>query len=248
MRYLLRSLVAETLKMRRTLLFWIAVVAPGVIVGLQFTVLMQRNGAMIGPRGPWQAMRGSLFLWWILMMPLFLTLEAALVGTMEHSNKQWKHLFALPVPRWSIYLAKTIVVAALGAIATLTLWAGILAGGAALHAMYPNTAAGPIGAREVLRLEALCFAASWLMLAIQLWLGLRSASFSLAVCVGMLATVVGFIVVNSARWGHLYPWTLPLQVLQPNSEHIALSIAVGVIGGIVVTAVGCWDVTHRDVL
>ena len=53
------------------------------------------------------------------MMPLLIALVTALLNGIEHSDKQWKHLFALPVPRWAVYFAKLIV--AQGLILTSTL-------------------------------------------------------------------------------------------------------------------------------
>ena len=51
-------------------------------------------------------MGNVLNLWAILALPLFITLETALLAQTEHSEKHWKHLFALAVPRWVYYAAK----------------------------------------------------------------------------------------------------------------------------------------------
>ena len=48
----------------------------------------------------------TLVIWSLLMLPLFVTLETALVAQWEHHSQQWKHLFALPVSRGALYAAK----------------------------------------------------------------------------------------------------------------------------------------------
>ena len=60
------------------------------------------------------------------------------------------------------------------------------------------------------------------------------AQFYVAVAVGMSATVVGFVLGQSERFGHWYPWSIPLQV-----------VAV-VLGGLSVTALGLLDYRRRE--
>src|SRR5207342_3286334 len=57
------------------------------------------------------------------------------------------------------------------------------------------------------------YLASLLMAAIACWIAVRWSSFTVAVSVGMSATVAGFIIGQSERFGHWYPWSMPLQVL-----------------------------------
>jgi hypothetical protein len=49
----------------------------------------------------------ALDLWATLMMPLFITIETALIAGLEHSENQWKNLLAFPIPRWTIYIANS---------------------------------------------------------------------------------------------------------------------------------------------
>src|SRR5262249_34538285 len=152
-------------KLRRSLMFWIALTAPFFVVLLAFIVghadFNRRPSAALLRANPWEVMGTALRMWAVLMLPLLLTLEAALSASLEHSSKQWKHLFALPVPRWSIYLAKTLTLLTLGAIAVVALWASILVGGYLLRMLHPTVAAGPTGSIELLRLAILSYCAAW---------------------------------------------------------------------------------------
>ena len=133
---LLRVLHAETLKMRRTIALKMVVLAPGAVVLLILFLASQAPFSMLHRRGignEWMALtRLTLFFWALLMMPLYITLEAALVAGLDHSENQWKGLFARPVPRWTLYIAKLIVVVAMTAAATLVLLCGILMDGTIL--------------------------------------------------------------------------------------------------------------------
>lgn len=243
-----RALWSESLKLRRTLAFRMAFIAPLIVVFLQLMLLLQRGDAFLKPGdNPWFALRHAIGLWSALMLPLFVTLEAALVAGLEHGTKQWKHLFALPAPRWSVYVAKIAACLALTAIATVVLGVGILAGGFVMRLFRPDLTGGPPPFLLLARQASLAFLAAWLMLAVQAWVSLRWSSFTVAVAVGMSATVAGFMVGQSGRWGPLYPWSLPLHVLTPGRP-IASILTLSLAGGLIVMALGCWDVTRRDVL
>lgn len=54
-----------------------------------------------------------LAVWAVFMMPLLITLETALLNGIEHGDRQWKHICALPIPRHALYLAKFVVAQAL---------------------------------------------------------------------------------------------------------------------------------------
>ena len=102
---LLRALHAELLKLKRTMALKMVVLAPGIVVLLLLFVASQapfstvrRNAA----GGEWMGLAYTHLLFWtVLMLPLFITLEAALVAGLDHAENQWKSLFARPVPRWA---------------------------------------------------------------------------------------------------------------------------------------------------
>jgi hypothetical protein len=88
MTYLIRSLRAEALKNKRTLALWLALLAPLVVAGLNFGILLQRGPITVPSGGNAWLWYGQMNLvtWGLLMMPLFVTLETALVGNMEHTS------------------------------------------------------------------------------------------------------------------------------------------------------------------
>ena len=130
LRTLPRALAAESLKLRGTLALWMCFIAPATVVALyvlQFTFMDIAGRAALPPDQAWLAFtKSALTLWAFLMLPLFVTLESALLAGLEHANQQWRHLLALPVPKGVHYLAKQLALMALLALAMALLF--VLAG------------------------------------------------------------------------------------------------------------------------
>ncbi len=103
-----RALNAETLKLKRTLAVWLALFAPLGIAALTVLLYVQRADDMINEKvTAWYGfVQQNAALWLLLMLPLFVTLETALLTQMEHGHQTWKQLYALPLPRWAVYAAK----------------------------------------------------------------------------------------------------------------------------------------------
>ncbi len=248
---LLRALSAERLKLRGTLALWMCLVAPAVVVLLYVLQLCFARIPAHGGLDPAQAWlrfsQSVLALWLFLMLPLFVTLQAALLAGLEHGERQWKHLLALPLPRSAHYLAKLLALAAMLAAAFGLLLLLIPLGGLALMGLKP--AFGLAGApdwRWLLAMAGKAYAASLLLVALQTWVAVRWRSFTVAVAVGMSATVAGFLIGQSERFGHWYPWTMPLQVMAGEGRYASFVVVAGILGGIVAAALGLLDFLRRE--
>jgi len=203
---LLRALHAEQLKTKRTLALWLAPLAPLVIIALQLTMVLQRQEyyRAQGIADAWIEYGGQVvFLWTILLLPLFITLETALLANLEHGNRQWKHLFALPIQRSAIVAAKQVSSMAIIALSMAALYGYIVVSGLALRRLAPGLgfeAAVPWW--DLLRCLAGSYLASWLILSIHTWIGLRWPSFALASAVGIAAMVTAVLAFESdwATW------------------------------------------------
>jgi hypothetical protein len=94
---MLRVLHAELLKLKRTLAFRVVFVLPLLVALLQFFALwrVRKIGADFKL---WETLpTNMLSIWAVFMMPLLITLETALLNGIEHGDRLWKHLLALPV-------------------------------------------------------------------------------------------------------------------------------------------------------
>lgn len=264
MKAIVRALQAEMLKMRRTLALWLAVIAPLVVIGLEVVMFYQnREVYQTQPLGLelwYQFGLQTMVLWGLLMMPLFVTLETALVASWEHRGQQWKHLFVLPVPRGAIYAAKQISGMALIGLSVLTLTLYTVLGGLLLRHVAPGMGfEAPPPVWEFAEFAGFLYLASWLVISIQTWVAHRWSSFAVASGVGIAMTVIGAIVIQSDYAGY-YPYTLPILVANGFSDTIhPLSILeegvrpvkellFGSAGGVLAAVVGGWRFARRDVL
>ena len=252
MNALMRALSAEILKLRGTLALWMCFIAPAAVAALymlQMVAMDYGQRPVLSPEDAWKMYaQAVLALWTILMLPLFVTLEAALLAGLEHGNQQWKHLLALPLPRSAHYLAKSIALAGLVALSMLVLCLLVPLGGWVLDLLQPRFGIdGPPPMRFVFSHAAVAFGAALLMVALQGWIALRWRSFTIAVASGMTATVVGFLIGQSERFGHLYPWAMALQTMASEPKHLGFVLVAGIGGGLLVTAFAAWEFSRRDV-
>lgn len=191
--------------------------------------------------------QGAVGLWTFLMLPLFVTLQSALLAGLEHANQQWKHLLALPLPRGVHYLAKLLALAAMVLLAMTVLLLLTVLGGGLLGVLQPNfgIAGAPPWTFLLTRLPAI-FAAALLIIALHTWIAIRWRSFTVAVSTGMIATVAGFLIGQSRSFGHLYPWSLPMQVLAGDGERLQYAVLAGLLGGTLVATLGLGDFLRRE--
>jgi len=250
---ILRALHAERLKTKRTLALWLAPLAPLVIIALQMTMVVQRQEYYRAQEiaNAWIEYGGqTVFLWTMLMLPLFITLETALLANLEHANKQWKHLFALPIPRGAIYLGKQVSGMAIIGLSMAALYAYIILSGLALRALTPGLGfEAPVPWWDFFRYIALSYLASWLILSIHTWIGLRWQSFVVASATGIAAMIIAVVMFES-DWAVWYPWTWAGLVAYKLEEGEAMltQLLLGSLGGLGAALLGAWDVVRRDVL
>jgi len=263
-RPLVRASQVEVLKLRRTLALSASVLVPLLVVAMTAANILARD--VSGPLGnpqtePWNSLTINFvfFLWCLVALPLLVALETALLAGVEHRENAWKHLFALPVPRWSLYAAKLVAGAVLLCISSAVLALGVGLEGMTLNALRPALGLsspvpwGPIfAAAAAFSLAALC------QLAIQTWVAIRWRSFPLALGLGITGTVAGLVLgisPRSATWASVFPWSLPF-IAVPRPEPLALALSstpsialtVGIAGGVVAAVLGGWDICRRDVV
>ncbi len=248
---LIRVLYAETLKLKRTLALLLVLVAPVAVAFLQFMAYLTRRPMITEIQGDlWIRLTiNDLVLWSLLMLPLFISLETALLSGLEHGNKTWKQIYAMPVPRWTIYAAKQLVTMGLIGASTLVLYVLIIATGLALRLIGAEYQFNfPVPVATMFAATAATFLASWLILSLHLWISAHWSSYVLAFAVGIVATV-GTIMIVQSDYAVWYPWTLPgyAAVNFMEGKEITAELLFGAIGGILFSLFGAWEVTRREV-
>jgi ABC-2 type transport system permease protein len=245
-----RTLAAELLKLRRTLAFWLMFAAPLVIVALAFFMFYTRSAYyMKQPLPLWTSMeRTAYVLWSVLMLPLYITLQTALLAGLEHGEDRWRNLLAMPVSRWSLYFAKLAIPCVMTLVSSLVLTFGCVADGLILRRLQPALRfPDPAPWDRAWHFAAITFVAALLVLTIQHWVSLRFSSFAASAGFGVAATVTGAIVINSATYGPWWPWCLPAQLVSTDPAALAHALRYSAIGAAIFTAAGAVEFRHREI-
>jgi hypothetical protein len=248
LRLLPHVVFTEALKLKRTLALGMAFYAP-----LSIVILYCMIGSL-GPSGPmrqggnvWAALaKNTSNLWTLLMLPLFITLETSLLAGLEHTDRNWKFVLTLPTPKWTIYVAKLIVSAGLVWLAHVVLIVGSLISGQILKVVAPHLGIVATPLAPLVIPMAKISLAMLLPLTIQHWVSLRWPTFTAAMGFGMVATVMGFVAVNSPEWGPWFPWSLPLHAIDPRPD-IVNPILMSGLGAAMVATWGAWRFTRREI-
>ncbi|HEX7341628.1 MAG TPA: ABC transporter permease [Rhodanobacteraceae bacterium] len=248
-----RALHAEILKLKHTMALRLVVLIP---VGIALLIIAQYISIahyMPGHHAhtaakAWFSLGRSTFVFWcLLMLPLFVTLETALLAGLEHNNRQWKHLEALALPRNAHYFGKWSMAVLMVICAHLILLALIPVAGWVLMFAAPTLGiAGVPALGPLVGPVAGSMLASLLMISLQMWVALHWRSFSVAVSVGIFAMVAGFLIGRSHTWGKFYPWSMPMQVFGKDAHNMTVAIWLGSVAGIVVALIGLYDYLRRD--
>ncbi len=246
---LLRALHAEMLKLKRTLAFRMVFIAPLLVALLQFLIGLNQKRIPAGFK-LWEAVSQNTFsIWAIFMLPLLVALETALLAGIEHGDKQWKHMLALPIPRYTVYAAKLLIATMLTLLSTLVLCVLIVLAGYGLIALRAEFAsAGAPNYGWIAKHASMVWLASWLIIAIHTWIAIRWPSMTVALGAGVGGTFFALFAA-SARVGKYYPWLLPVNTMGivQNENRLTAALILGGAGGVLAAILGCIEFVRRDV-
>lgn len=248
MKGLYRILMGEVLKLRRTLAVRLAICAPIIVVLIIFGgYALGRN---IGGGARVLIGYGQLVLtiWTLVVFPLFAALVAALLASIEHQNETWRHLFALPVRRSTVFAAKWIVGLGLLVFSLIVLAGGVVTTAEILRLMKAGWASASLPAIVVLRGAVVSSCAVVLLFSIQMWVSLRWRSFTPGLVVAIIALAVILVAVpRGFAWlGSLFPWSLPAMAMAPHNPYYRMAVWWGLLAGMALGAVACWRLSTRE--
>lgn len=196
---IVRYLVTETLKLRRSLVLMLALTAPLLVVIMCVVIGLHSKASAIPMRN--YEMTGAAF-WAFAMLPLSVTALSVLLSQMEHGARSWDHLLTLPGARPRIFLAKALVLFAI--VSVMTGWMGFLLFGGAQFLGMVKSLDAPFEVSEIAGTLGRMLLASMLMIVLQLWVALRTRSFVPPLVLGIIGTFIS-VVAASAREGAYFP-------------------------------------------
>lgn len=256
-----RALSSEIFKLKHSSVVVTVVILPLVLtftMNFLLPLLMGGSSPFAFTRNAWAtAMVGMLGPWGFFQI-FVVAIVTAQIGGMEHSNNTWKHLYALPVSRKAIYLAKVLVSFGLFGASSLTLLGSVLVSGFLANLIKPElgfSAAIPWG--DLLTVLAINYLASWLMITIHAWAGVHWHSFAPAMGLSMVAFLINMFITGREDIQRVFPWTLPVNffvtglnlsgdLIKP--EVAVSSVVLSLIASVVVVAFSGWMLARRDVI
>jgi ABC-2 type transport system permease protein len=241
---MIRVLVAEVAKLRRSLVLLLCAAAPAMVALLCALMFHQKPG----PDQLWSTyLLGASAIWSFFMLPMTVTALTILVAQLEHGPKFWNHLLALPVPRASFFAAKIVVVLILVAAMSAILFALVPAfGWLGDAAASERSLTGELGLALFAKTLAQMFGGALLLIALQLWTALRFRSFVPPLVLGIGGTFVA-VVATGSDYGPYFPWLIATNALASDPARAQLALGVGTVGGLAAAAAMLVDLSRREV-
>ncbi|GAB4038497.1 ABC transporter permease [Spirosoma gilvum] len=204
--YFIRGIEVEQRKARHTLVFWLALAVPLLTAGLDITAYAVNGDDILRVKQshtPWQHFNfHMLVMWTMLMLPMYISLQSALVTALEHQANAWKHIYSLPVPKWSIYFSKLFFFVGLFLLSTLGLILCTELAGWLLYWMKPELGIDPsTDSWFLVRNVGKTFLIGLGMTAIQFYLSFRFRNFIIPAAFGVFVSVIGVVIKS---WEHSY--------------------------------------------
>lgn len=191
-----RSLAAETLKLKRTPLLWIAIGGGLFVTLIVFLIFVFNKQEVLNQnQNPWELYfkMGYIITTMMLLVPYIVLVMSALTYFEHHANA-WKYLYTLPLRKENFYFAKFLIAIGLIVILYLTFFGSFLASGYLLDFIHPEYQFQRQDHRLGFVTSSLLhsFISILGITAIQFWLSMRWQNFILPIAIGLLGFIVGF--------------------------------------------------------
>ncbi len=236
----LRALRSEWNKASKTFVPWLAISAPFIYALLIYLTLYNAGDRLVKPgTDVWPIMISQSFQGlYVLFLPLAISILVALLYQTDHQANMWKHLYALPLPRWSIFVAKSLFGFLLIGFC-LILFSGLMVFASyLLHAKNPSWGLDNFFSmltNSFLPIAIKGWIASFSIWSIQNWISYRFRNFAIPLSFGLAATVVGAIVIQGWKNVFFFPYSFPVLSLAEITGGVSYHIVFKslMIGGVV---------------
>lgn len=234
-----RVLSAELLKIRKKMIWFLIVLGPLGVIGLQAANFGLRYDYLskLYENDPWGGLIGEVFMLLVPTLFVGLAIVASMTAGIEHQTNAWKQTLALPVTRTQLFAGKFL----LNALLLLCSSTLIVIGSVALGLCFGFPFAD-IPFVRLLEVAYYPYLAVMPFLALQVGLSVIMHNQALPLTVGIAGTVFSMF---STRFEDWMPYKWPYLV---NAADRPLdSVAAGVALGVVVFAAGALEFARRDV-
>ncbi|WP_047986022.1 ABC transporter permease [Ornithinibacillus californiensis] len=227
----------EFMKLRRKGIWFLTFLGPFGVVALQMV--------NYGLRKDWFISQGT-YEWFYYVrnvsaftpfaLILGIVILTSFMASIESETKAWKQVMALPVTKWSVYIAKYTTLVALLMIACLLLVIFTLCFG--LYLGFD----GNVPYLDIIKYSYYPFIAALPVLGLQLWLATVSQNQGLPITLGVLGVILSYMAYFLPDW-MIWKWPSLDNAWDEPLVNVGLGLAVGL--GIYL--IGMIDFIRRDV-
>lgn len=250
---LFRALGVESRKYRRTMALWLAILAPALIVLLNFCIFYFRGEHIVDVAAgdfAWRKygmmnIQPSIN----LLFPLYIVLLAVWFFQIEHQSQTWKHLWVLPVRRSTQFLAKVLLFLGFVAGSLLIFLLLIYASGWVLMQVRPELGFdNTVGVLMIAKAVLYMLCASVGIIALQFWFSMRWKSLMAPLSIGM-AGIISALLLSS--WEHIawHPYsTLVMSIVRMANADAPMDVNPLVYSGVLAIGVfflAFWEGSRR---
>ncbi len=196
--YYISNTKNEVIKLKGTFAFWLTIISAVIFPLLFFIIYLVKHAKLVPALGenPWEKfminqVQNSI----PFLVPMFIVLITSLIIQVEHKSSAIKHLFSLPIPKWSVYFGKLSIVI-FSIIATYIyfflaiLFFGMLLG--VFHSSLGFLDFQP-DYMKYIKMLTMSLVASLGIVGIQFWMSFRFKNFIVPLGVGMTLVIIGLI-------------------------------------------------------
>ena len=205
------SIKNEFIKLKTTFAFWLTIISAVLFPILFFIAYFLKHKTNTPEVGinPWEKfmtiqIENSI----PFFIPMFIVLITSLIMQIEHKSLGLKHLFALPIPKWSIYFGKLSIVIFAIITTYIYYYLAILLSGFLLGLIHPDLAFLDFQPEHLkyIKMLTISFVASLGIIGIQFWLSFRYKNFIVPLGLGMFLAIIG-IIVSQAPQSIYFPYS-----------------------------------------
>lgn len=207
----LSSTKNELIKLKRTFAFWLTIISALLFPLLFFIAYSLRHEALVPEIGinPWEKFMTTQIENSVpFFIPMFIVLITGLIMQIEHKSLGIKYLFALPIPKWSVYFGKLSIVILAIITTYVYYYIAVLCSGLLLGLVYPDLEFLCFRPKHLRYINILftSFVASLGIIGIQFWLSFRFKNFIVPLGFGMFLAIIG-IIISQAPQSIYFPYS-----------------------------------------
>ncbi|MDX1942178.1 MAG: ABC transporter permease [Saprospiraceae bacterium] len=256
-----RSIAAETFKLKRTPLLWIALIGGGFVAGFVFLIFSFED--LGEPQSnPWKLyfQIGFSMISLLLAIP-YIILVTSSITYFEHNSNAWKYLYTLPLQKSNFYFSKLFLVLALLALTYTVFLLSLLFTGYIVDFLNPvykfqdNSPSVGEFANTLLH----SYISVLGITALHYWMSIRWKNFITPIGIGLLGFIIAVFILLSKKYDmaiyfpYAYPGLIGFEMGGGESTGMiyfaGLTSAewLSLAGFVVFTILGFWEEKRSDV-